>query len=149
METTGERTLAETVQDLREHRGWTQGQLAAYAGCSQGFISAIESGSRTKISASYLTKLARAFKVPIEALQGTQAPTHEEEVLGWQAKLAVIEAQARSTEAQRAKLQALGDILPDLEHRLLQAPPAEANRQLAALFDAIYLIDGEVSLIVW
>lgn len=67
----------------------------------------------------------------------------------WQAKLASLEYSARAREVQRAKVQALGDLLPDLEHRLLAASPEAANRQLAALFDAIYMIDGRVSLVVW
>lgn len=83
METTQQKTLAETVRELREHRGWTQGQLATYAGCSQGFISAIESGERTKISAEYMDKLAKAFRVPVETLQGQATPSQQENALGW------------------------------------------------------------------
>jgi transcriptional regulator with XRE-family HTH domain len=41
------RTFGGLLADLRERRGWNQGQLATAACCDRTFISRLESGSRT------------------------------------------------------------------------------------------------------
>lgn len=57
------KTLAQRVLTLRTERGWTQGQLAAASGVSQGSIGNIESGARLDPRATTLTGIAHALGV--------------------------------------------------------------------------------------
>lgn len=61
------RELGASVRRLREQHGWSQEQLAEYAGLNRSYVGEIERGSSI---ASIVTvdKLARAFQVPIERL---------------------------------------------------------------------------------
>jgi transcriptional regulator with XRE-family HTH domain len=61
------RAFGAAVRGLRETRGWSQEQLAEYAGLNRSYVGEIERGSAI---ASIVTvdKLARAFDVPIDHL---------------------------------------------------------------------------------
>src|SRR5918993_4290446 len=56
--------VGEEVKRLRQARGWTQEQLAVYAGSSQPTVNLLEAGKRNP-SASTLEKLARALEVEV------------------------------------------------------------------------------------
>ncbi|ABE36047.1 helix-turn-helix family protein [Paraburkholderia xenovorans LB400] len=61
------RNFGAAVRRLRELQGWSQEQLAEYAGLNRSYVGEIERGSAI---ASIVTvdKLARAFGVSIECL---------------------------------------------------------------------------------
>jgi transcriptional regulator with XRE-family HTH domain len=56
--------VGEEVKRLRQAKGWTQEQLAVYAGSSQPTVNLLEAGKRNP-SASTLEKLARALGVEV------------------------------------------------------------------------------------
>lgn len=62
------KTLAQRVAQLRAEKQWTQGQLAAAAGVSQGSIGNIESGTRTDPRSTTLIGIAQAFGVSTQWL---------------------------------------------------------------------------------
>jgi transcriptional regulator with XRE-family HTH domain len=57
-------SVGEEVKRLRQAKGWTQEQLAVYAGSSQPTVNLLEAGKRNP-SAATLDKLARALKVEV------------------------------------------------------------------------------------
>jgi transcriptional regulator with XRE-family HTH domain len=57
-------SVGEEVKRLRQTKGWTQEQLAVYAGSSQPTVNLLEAGKRNP-SAATLEKLARALKVEV------------------------------------------------------------------------------------
>ncbi|GEM_PF-2209914 len=59
--------VGEEVKRLRQAKGWTQEQLAVYAGSSQPTVNLLESGKRNP-SATTLEKLARALEVEVADL---------------------------------------------------------------------------------
>lgn len=61
------REFGAAVRRARENLGWSQEQLAEYAGLNRSYVGEVERGSAI---ASIVTvdKLARAFNVPIESL---------------------------------------------------------------------------------
>ena len=59
--------VGEEVKRLRQAKGWTQEQLAVYAGSSQPTVNLLEAGKRNP-SASTLEKLARALEVEVVQL---------------------------------------------------------------------------------
>lgn len=63
------KTLAEKVTELRQKKGWTQGELAAAVGVSQGSIGNIESGIRTNPRAATVLGIAKALGVSAQWLQ--------------------------------------------------------------------------------
>lgn len=72
------KTLAQKVAELRHKRGWTQGDLAAAVGVSQGSIGNIESGIRTNPRAATVLGIAKALGVSPQWLQsddGEMLPT--------------------------------------------------------------------------
>lgn len=54
------------VRELREMRGWNQGQLAAFAGLHPQHVNMIESGRRENPSAETMAKLAAALRVSVD-----------------------------------------------------------------------------------
>lgn len=64
-------TIATQIRVLREQRGWTQGQLADYAGMKQSRISALEDANYSGWGVKTLTRLARAFDVPLSVTFGS------------------------------------------------------------------------------
>jgi transcriptional regulator with XRE-family HTH domain len=56
--------VGEEVKRLRQAKGWTQEQLAVYAGSSQPTVNLLEAGKRNP-SASTLEKLARALEIEV------------------------------------------------------------------------------------
>lgn len=62
--------MAYRIRELRERKGWTQGQLAARSGVSQGAISLYEAGKREPSFEAGLA-LARAIGVdPADLVEG-------------------------------------------------------------------------------
>jgi transcriptional regulator with XRE-family HTH domain len=59
--------VGEEVKRLRQAKGWTQEQLAVYAGSSQPTVNLLEAGKRNP-SATTLEKLARALSVEVADL---------------------------------------------------------------------------------
>lgn len=59
--------VGQEIKRLRQAKGWTQGQLAVYAGSSQPTVNLIETGKRNP-SAATLEKLARALEVEVADL---------------------------------------------------------------------------------
>ena len=74
--------IAKTIKDIRESKGWTQAQLAGFAGLSDVYIAKLEQGVRgdsinalVQIAAATDTafsELARAIEVELAA--GPQKP---------------------------------------------------------------------------
>jgi transcriptional regulator with XRE-family HTH domain len=62
------RSLARTLKRLRRHRGLTQMQVATRARISQGFLSDLESGTKTVVSLPVATRLAKALGVELGEL---------------------------------------------------------------------------------
>src|SRR5687767_5732368 len=56
--------VGEELKRLRQAKGWTQEQLAVYAGSSQPTVNLVEAGKRNP-SAATLEKLARALEVEV------------------------------------------------------------------------------------
>jgi transcriptional regulator with XRE-family HTH domain len=72
--------VGEEVKRLRQAKGWTQEQLAVYAGSSQPTVNLLEAGKRNP-SAATLEKLARALEVDVVDLfpkPPTPQPTLED-----------------------------------------------------------------------
>ncbi len=61
-------TVGQRIKAMREARGWTQGQLAAFAGVSRSAVSLIEAGRREPERTTY-SKIAAAFGVGLDDLQ--------------------------------------------------------------------------------
>jgi DNA-binding XRE family transcriptional regulator len=55
------------VKVLRKHRGFTQAELAAAAGVSQGYVAELEAGRKSGAPET-LKALARALAVPLDVL---------------------------------------------------------------------------------
>jgi transcriptional regulator with XRE-family HTH domain len=71
--------VGEEVKRLRQAKGWTQEQLAVYAGSSQPTVNLLEAGKRNP-SASTLEKLARALEVEVvDLFPKPQTPQHSRE----------------------------------------------------------------------
>ena len=69
--------VGEEVKRLRQAKGWTQEQLAVYAGSSQPTVNLLEAGKRNP-SASTLEKLARALEVEVvDLFPKASAPSPE------------------------------------------------------------------------
>jgi transcriptional regulator with XRE-family HTH domain len=58
--------IATQIKVIREQRGMTQGQLAAYVGTTQGGISRVENVNYSSWNVRTLRKLARAFDVRLK-----------------------------------------------------------------------------------
>jgi transcriptional regulator with XRE-family HTH domain len=71
--------LGAKVKELRESRGWTQGELAERAGLSRSYLCTLEGGKVGNPSGSVMTGLATALGVDIEVLNkaaGYPTPKH-------------------------------------------------------------------------
>lgn len=60
----------EAVRRLREEKGWSQGELAQYAGTTQAQVSRIEAGQHASPRADTLAGLAAALGVSVDYLLG-------------------------------------------------------------------------------
>jgi putative transcriptional regulator len=60
-------SISNGIRDLREERGWTQGQLAAAVGVSRQSINSIERG-RYVPSLELALKFARVFECPADEI---------------------------------------------------------------------------------
>jgi len=74
----GAKELAHLALTYRKQRGWTQGQVAAYSGLSQSFISELEHERYETAEPATLQRLADALGAPLreflEAAGITDAP---------------------------------------------------------------------------
>lgn len=70
------KTLAEKVAHLRTAKGWTQGELAAAVGVTQGSIGNIESGIRENPRAATILGIAKVFGVSPQWLSTGEGPMH-------------------------------------------------------------------------
>jgi len=72
--------LAAVLRSYRRQRGWTQGQVAVYAGVSRSFISQMEQGRYKTAEPPTLQRIANALQAPLkvflEAAGITDAPTY-------------------------------------------------------------------------
>lgn len=69
------RQIGLRVKELRERRGWTRSQLAAYAGVDPAYITNLEHGKMVRPGAEALERIARALGVPLHVLtQGLIPP---------------------------------------------------------------------------
>lgn len=59
-------SLRNTLKPLREHRGWTQRELAEKAKCSRAYIIGLEGGGVPSLSIAF--RLARIFDKPVEQI---------------------------------------------------------------------------------
>jgi transcriptional regulator with XRE-family HTH domain len=68
--------LGNRIRELREERGVTQGQLAAQAQVSQGYLSQLENGDVRNPSAGVLLRVADAMKIePDDLFEAAGYPT--------------------------------------------------------------------------
>src|SRR4051812_10057612 len=61
-------SLKDRLKELREAKGWTQGQLSTYSGVERPLISKIETGLTKNPGADKLMKLAKALDVSVDSL---------------------------------------------------------------------------------
>ena len=66
--------LGENIRKLRENAGFTQSNIARFAGVDQSLISKVEKGERN-LSADLIEKLAALFAVPAEELENQAVDT--------------------------------------------------------------------------
>jgi transcriptional regulator with XRE-family HTH domain len=71
------KSIGETVKELRERRGWTMGQLAAYADVSTGYVSKLEAGKVLAPASDVLQRLAGALRVDVGGLLGATPPASD------------------------------------------------------------------------
>lgn len=71
--------LGQRIVRLRAERGWTQGQLAAYARVKRSWLSLVESGDRERPNADDLVRVARALGTTVEYLVTGQTEDVEPE----------------------------------------------------------------------
>ena len=123
-------SVGEEVKRLRQAKGWTQEQLAVYAGSSQPTVNLLEAGKRNP-SAATLEKLARALGVEVVDLfpkAQSPLPDFEEE-----------RPLATTTEAARGWLRAHNALLLSLTEEALSdhftALYPEVSERFANLID--------------
>ncbi len=123
-------TLAETLRELRERRGWTQGQLALRANVSRSYVSRIERGEYKRPSGEILGKLADALEVPVQRLvSASKAPLPTkppEEINLNDYELAMLLSEARkqlSPEAAESLKDYIRYILAKEERKKREKPP--------------------------
>lgn len=58
--------LGDYIRHERQHRRWTQRDLAQRSGVAQAYISKLENDPKVRPSAEVVNALARAFAVPLE-----------------------------------------------------------------------------------
>jgi transcriptional regulator with XRE-family HTH domain len=68
------KAIGAKIKQIREERGWTQGQLALYAGVSIAYVSRLEAEKFARPSGKMLSKIARALAVPVETLIEGEKP---------------------------------------------------------------------------
>jgi transcriptional regulator with XRE-family HTH domain len=121
--------VGEEVKRLRQAKGWTQEQLAVYAGSSQPTVNLLEAGKRNP-SASTLEKLARALGVEVvdlfpkpQALQPSLEDAAQSEAL--QEALAVL-FQGLARRGQGI-----------VEHSLREGPSEALSRELKEYYSEV------------
>ena len=130
-------SVGEEVKRLRQAKGWTQEQLAVYAGSSQPTVNLLEAGKRNP-SAATLEKLARALEVEVVDLfpkPQTQQPSLED----------AVQSEALQ-EALAVLFQGLARRGQGIVEQSLRESPSEAlSRELAEYYAetaALYRIKG-------
>ena len=72
-------TLGRSLRHSRAALGLTQSSLARRAGVSQAYVSQVEAGTRARISASILRRLADAVGVTVTDLLEREVPAMQPE----------------------------------------------------------------------
>jgi len=58
--------IGQIIKRLRDHKNWSQGQLAYHAGLSKTTISVLEAGKRQNPSAQTIAKIANALDASVD-----------------------------------------------------------------------------------
>lgn len=66
-------SIIKGIIDIRKHLGWSQSELAKYAGLTASAISLIEKGGRSP-SLNTLLNISRAFNMPLSELVTCDSP---------------------------------------------------------------------------
>jgi transcriptional regulator with XRE-family HTH domain len=129
--------VGEEVKRLRRAKGWTQEQLAVYAGSSQPTVNLLEAGKRNP-SASTLEKLARALEVEVVELF-PKPPTPQPSLEDAAQSEALQEALAVLFQGLARRGQGI------VEQSLREGPSEALSRELTEYYDedaALHRIKG-------
>ena len=145
--------VGEGVKRLRLAKGWTQEQLAVYAGSSQPTVNLLEAGKRNP-SAATLDKLARALEVEVVDLFPKAPASSQPDFNG------LLGEEQRRTELEEVRESFLEDCAPAGDYimrweRWLETGgiPEEAVREFLVAATALYpallgLLRDELTAIV-
>ena len=145
--------VGEEVKRLRRAKGWTQEQLAVYAGSSQPTVNLLEAGKRNP-SAATLEKLARALEVEVVDLFPKAPASSQPDFNG------LLGEEQRRTELEEVRESFLEDCAPAGDYimrweRWLDTGgiPEEAVREFLVAATALYpallgLLRDELTAIV-
>ena len=145
--------VGEEVKRLRLAKGWTQEQLAVYAGSSQPTVNLLEAGKRNP-SAATLDKLARALEVDVVDLFPKASASSQPDFNG------LLGEEQRRTELEEVRESFLEDCAPAGDYimrweRWLETGgiPEEAVREFLVAATALYpallgLLRDELTAIV-
>ncbi len=104
--------IGRVIRQMREERGWSQGQLGTYTGVTGGYISMVESGKRTSVSAEILARIALRFGVTVDSIlerAGVVPPPKDVQ----RAEMDALYALARTNEDVRRILELLPELSED------------------------------------
>jgi transcriptional regulator with XRE-family HTH domain len=145
--------VGEEVKRLRRAKGWTQEQLAVYAGSSQPTVNLLEAGKRNP-SAATLEKVARALEVEVVDLFPKAPASSQPDFNG------LLGEEQRRTELEEVRESFLEDCAPAGDYimrweRWLDTGgiPEEAVREFLVAASALYpallgLLRDELTAIV-
>ena len=125
------KTLAKKVAELRQKKGWTQGELAAAVGVSQGSIGNIESGIRPNPRAATVLGIAKALGVSAQWLQsgeGDMLPRGMESTSSVGGGLSVASTAPDLAQALEVVAHSLSQVPADKRQALLGVLAAYAAR---------------------
>ena len=119
--------VAAQIFSMREHRGWTQGQLAENTGMKQARISVLENPNYDKFSVRTLRRLASAFDV---ALVVRFVPFSQ--LIDWVVDLSPEDLTVRSFDEDSFDMEAMpSTVLAEFKPKPQQAPTTDILFQSA------------------